>query len=58
MREYWYKVRFKLGERMELVRASCKQDAIILAQANQIRRGNRYDDVMDVERIDDSNGGQ
>jgi hypothetical protein len=58
MREYWYKVYFELGNRVEMVHADCKQDAIILAQAEQIKKGNRCDDVMDVERIDDSNGGQ
>ena len=45
MEIYCYKVYFELGGRSEIVHASCKKDAHILAQAKQIKKGNRYDDL-------------
>ena len=46
MRDYCYKVYFELCNRFEQVFASCKSDAHILARAEQIKKGNRYDDLQ------------
>lgn len=50
MKNYWFTVTFKLGDRQERVWASHKATAKILAQANQIRKGNRYDDVDEITK--------
>lgn len=46
MRDYCYKVYFEINNRSERVFASCKKDAHILAQAAQIKKGYRYNDLM------------
>ncbi len=48
MRDYCYKVRFKTNDRYVLVWASCEAEAKILAQADQIDKGLRYDDLIDA----------
>jgi hypothetical protein len=50
MRDYCFLVPFEIGNRSEQVFASNKNEAVILAQAAQIKKGNRYDDV-DYENI-------
>ena len=46
MNYYAYCVPFEINRRTEIVYAGCEADAIVLAQAEQIKKGNRYDDVQ------------
>ena len=48
MKNYWFTVTFELGDRQERVWAPDSFAAKILAQANQIRKGNRYNDVDEI----------
>ncbi len=41
--------------RTEIVQASCEEDAEILAKAEQIKKGNRYDDLKSVRLYKPSN---
>ena len=52
MRNYCWEVKFELGSRVEIVYAGHKAEAIILAQAKQIEKGNRYDDVESACKLD------
>lgn len=52
MKNYWFTVIFELGDRWERVWAPHKAAAKILAQAKQIRKGNRYDDVDEIIKED------
>lgn len=47
-----WKVVFEINNRSEEVFACCKTEAIILAQAEQIKKGNRYNDVRDAYTLD------
>ena len=46
MKNHCYKVYFELNNRSEQVFAGCKADAHILAQAKQIKKGFRCDDLL------------
>lgn len=50
MENYWFTVTFELDDRQERVWAPYTAAAKILAQANQIRKGNRYDDVDEIAK--------
>jgi len=52
MRDYCYRVTFEINNRYEDVFASCKRDAIILAKAEQIKKGNQHDDIKKVQILD------
>jgi len=45
-----YRVTFETGL-VEIVRAGCEATGTILAQAEQIKKGNRYE-VTSIEKID------
>ena len=51
MEIYEYLVTFELGGRSERVLAGYEAAAIILVQANQINKGNRFDDVDEVTKL-------
>ena len=51
MKQYCYIVKFATGQQ-EQVFASGKNEAIILAQAEQIRKGYQYQCVIDVYTIE------
>ena len=51
MKDYCFVVKFATGLFSE-VYASCKTTAMILAQADQIQKGNDYQHIVDVYTID------
>ena len=51
MRQYCYLVKFNTGQK-EQVSAFCESEAIILAQAKQINKGNEYRYIKDIYIID------
>lgn len=52
MEQYWYRITFEVNNRSVDIYAACEKDAKILAQADQIHKGNRYDDLKEIKRID------
>lgn len=51
MKQYCYFVKFNTTQ-TEQVFAFCEAEAIILAQAKQIKKGNEYKHIKSVEIID------
>lgn len=51
MRQYAFNVKFMTGK-SEQVMAFNKTEAIILAQAEQIKKGNEYKHISDIYTID------